>query len=215
MMKIKNPVDTENIKLQEKNISIAEVSKPQVIFSDQIVQGSDDAADMGFLYGTFDYTATTYYLAYGGAVNPDISGWRFQNVNVPKNATIVSALFTLSTWALSSGSKRSRCWGVAVDNLTVWSSPANRPKNATKTTAYADMNVLGDADIPNGTYVPRSFAVTAIIQEIVNRSGWVAGNSLGFVCRDNSSTFTARLIAHTYEDKDNYPQGILTIVYTV
>ena len=183
-----------------------------------VAQSTDDAGDIGSLSITFDDNDVYYWLATSDSGTATTSGWRFQSVAVPQGATIDSASFTLSTWNIKGfGNSVSTCWGVDADDLDTWSSGANRPKDATKTTASDTMTLKGGSDISNGVYVARSFDVTTIVQEIVDRGGWSSGADMGFICTTGAGHGLGNTLrAFTYDAYGGgaYPYPHLTINYT-
>lgn len=95
-------------------------------------------------------------------------GLRFLGVAVPSGATVASAVLTVTSASTPAGA-----WnfglgrGVAADNAAAWTVAA--PKAVAKTNASFTV-VGGDA----------TYDVTAIVQEIISRAGWTAGNALAF-----------------------------------
>jgi hypothetical protein len=175
-----------------------------------INQSSDDAANVGTLGGgTFDTDDPYYYLGTANLNNRAIAGWRFQDVGVPQGAMITGATLKFATWNVN-GPSKSKCYGVDANDTGTWVQSSNEPKNAVKTTAYASLTVSG-SDNPNGVYVRRSFNVTSVTQEVVNRDGWVSGNNMSFVTQDNGSAISASLKAYTYDAGEWYPAPKLTI----
>lgn len=97
------------------------------------------------------------------------AGFRFQGVTVPQGATISSAVLSLPIVS-SSGTINFRLYGAAVDNASSWST-SFLPSGVARTTAYTALT-----SAPVGTV---NLTITSVVQEIVNRSGWASGNSMG------------------------------------
>ena len=70
------------------------------------------------------------------------------------------------------GTLGAKAYGDDVDDAAVWSA-GNKPSGVTKTTANTAL-----AFGTNDTFVSQD--VTGIVQEIVNRAGWVSGNDMRF-----------------------------------
>ena len=125
---------------------------------------ANDVADVAG-FGIFDTT-----VANGTQTGFDFAaGLRFLGVAVPQGATIDSATLTLKKDAPNSiaGS-----WGVlkgvAADNAPAWTTTG--PSSASKTTQ--SVSIVDGAT--------QNYDVAAIVQAIVNRSGWASGNALAF-----------------------------------
>ncbi|KKM08182.1 hypothetical protein LCGC14_1726460, partial [marine sediment metagenome] len=114
---------------------------------------------------------------------------RYPNVNIPQGTTITDAylIYTASD-NLSVTTCNVTISGNDIDDAVAPTSAAEY-NGLTLTTATVDWNNL--PLFANGvTY--RSDALTAIIQEIINRSGWVFGNALQLRVDDNSSSSNAQ-----------------------
>lgn len=103
--------------------------------------------------------------------------FRFLSVTIPQGTSITSAIFTANVTGIV-GTPNTTWFGVDADNAAEFADPGNLPSNATTTTASVD----GD---PAGTGT-RTFDLTTIVQEIIDRAGWVSGNALALVCKDNT-----------------------------
>ena len=114
----------------------------------------------GFLQSFFGYYGTNSYYPF----------FRFITVNIPQGALILDATLTVNQNSLYNAGNTMVVRGNDVDNAAVWANPGNLPSNATATTASASV-VLTSVGL-------KTIDVTSIIQEIVDRSGWVAGNAL-------------------------------------
>lgn len=98
-----------------------------------------------------------------------VGALRFQSVNIPQGSTVSSATLTLKK-ALTVGTPAIQIYGGAQNNAAAW-GVGNRVLTLPKTTNKTSL------DTTNAT---SSNNVTAIIQEIVNRAGWVANNAAAF-----------------------------------
>ena len=136
-----------------------------------IVIGSN--AEDGFAstqFSTWDGSALVQ--GFDGAFYKSI-GLRYSGIAIPQGAQITSATMVLKSFAVGggTGTKWGRLYGDAVDNAQAWSS-SSRPDQIGKTAAFTTLNY----SIVNDTIINQD--VTAIIQEIVGRPGWVSGNAL-------------------------------------
>ncbi len=120
------------------------------------------------------------YRAYAGSSTSTLNWWglRFLNVNVPQGATITSADVTFRA-NLASGTTASgmTLWGQLTTNPTTFTTTANNISSTTtrpRTTASLAWSV--PAWTSGSDYATPD--VSAIVQEIVNQSGWAANNAL-------------------------------------
>lgn len=139
------------------------------------------------------------------------TGMRFLGITIPKNATIVSATLTFKARITdASTGVNLRIEGEAVDDAATFVDAANftaRPR----TTANASWSP--GSWVSGTSYVTADFA--AVIQELVNRAGWVSGNDLVLFVKDNGSDQGADhyRIAYAYDNAAG-DAPILDIVYS-
>lgn len=136
---------------------------------------------------------------------------RFLNVGIPKGSTIVSAKITFySNVALSGIVCNLRIYGEASDNASTFSTVANYNARV-RTTAYVNWSAIPAwgagvwYDSPN---------ISTIIQEIINRSGWVSGNALVIYTDDNGSSWSAYREPALWDLSPNGKGCKLTITWT-
>ena len=132
-------------------------------------------------------------------------GLRFQEIDIPNNATILSAEISFTSKGTSTDTAEYIIRGIDEDSVTQFSSTDDDITDRTTTTA----SVTWEPDDWNTA--SENFAtddIKDIVQEIVDRSGWVSGSSMGFIIE----TTTGTRIAETADgDSSKSPQ--LNIVY--
>lgn len=139
---------------------------------------------------------------------------RFTTVNIPQGATINSASFSGTCSTSFTGTDcRTKIDAIAEDNPSGFSgsSYANFMARA-RTTAKVDWDISSVWAVGS---IQTSPDISTVIQEIVNRSGWVANNSMVIVWSDDGSPDTAnnlRRMAHYNHATYNPPH--LDISYT-
>lgn len=119
-------------------------------------------------------------------------GIRFAGVNIPRGATIVQAYLEFQVDEATSEPTVLVFHGEAVDNAEVFANIKNNITNRPKTS----VGIRWD-NIPGWNTVGakiQSPDISGIIQEIINRSGWIPGNSLAIIV-DGSG----RRVASAYE----------------
>lgn len=162
----------------------------------------DDSLDNGleFPTNTFDTTVT---LGVGNFSSISANtGLRFINVSVPQGATINSADITLYNQGVLAGSPVARWYAWDDDDAPQFSSGGDVPSNVTKTTAFTAFTV-STGDITH--------SITSVIQEIVNRGGWVSGNAINLIAFDNSSPLNS---GAGWDGFDQGSPSLLEIDYT-
>lgn len=148
---------TSNADVVEERGSNASSSKGSLLFNDQDLEMSYDGTSKG---------------------NQTI-GLRFRSITTPNSATIQNAYIQFTTdETKSAGVVQFQVYGVAADNPGTWSG-TYAVANATKTTAQVtwqppNWNTVGASG------VNERLDVTAIVQELVNRSGWASNNAMAF-----------------------------------
>ena len=139
----------------------------------------------------------------GGYVPVDScdAGVRFRNISIPQGSTIVSA--TLSVYVSSElGVNPSIIIaGDDQDDADTWSSGEVGGHTQTTATVTKSSWSVNWNDID----------VTAIVQEIIDRAGWVSGNAMRFSLRDNGNSEDI-IFMHTREQSGSN-QADLSIEY--
>lgn len=100
------------------------------------------------------------------------AGFRWTGVNVPQGATINTATITFQTGAGAAGYVIG-VYAEDADNAATYNGSTRRPSQLTPTTAKTSVTA-GIALNATG----QTIAITSILQEIVDRTGWASGNAL-------------------------------------
>lgn len=150
--------------------------------SEQIVAEADNGYQMdGSGSGSAWYTSD---IKFGHAAEALINcGWRFQTVAVAQADTIDLANFKIYQTVAGTPDASGKMYGYDTDDAAAFSD-SKLPDTLAKTSA--------STTIPQGaSYTQQTFAVTAIVQEIVNRGGWSSNNDLSvFVIADSSNQYS-------------------------
>ncbi|HPB26427.1 MAG TPA: hypothetical protein PLE11_11775, partial [Bacteroidales bacterium] len=181
-----------------------------------VVSSADDAeqqGNTGTSPGAVSLTSADLELVndlQSPSAGTQTAGIRFQNVTIPQGATIVSAYITFTAVAPDSPMNNSdntslNIYGQAADNANTFTTTVNNISSRVLTTAYTTWNA--------GTWVTGSKyntpAITGIVQELVNRSGWASGNSMAFII-----TGTGHRSAASWDDVGSGNEPKLVITYT-
>ena len=132
-------------------------------------------------------------------------GLRFQEIDIPNAATILSAEIAFTSKGTSTGTASFTIKGIDEDSVTQFSNTTDDITDRTTTSASV-VWVPEDWDPASANFTTED--ITSIIQEIVDRAGWVSGSSMGFIIE----TTTGTRIAET-ADGDSSKSPRLNIVY--
>lgn len=139
--------------------------------------GSNNDAEQRVSNGAMDLTSSDLELIRDGG-NDQVVGLRFNNLLIPQGATITSATITFEADEAHVGATNLTLRGQAHDNAPAFTTAVNNISTRATTTASVAWNTVPSFVIDN-TYT--SPDVSTIVQEIVNRAGWVTGNEMVFV----------------------------------
>jgi hypothetical protein len=150
----------------------------------QTTAGGDDGTDDGTTFSSgfdgvligqgFDVVQNSWYI--------------FRNVTINQGQPILTSYMTLQAIndaaEFAAGTLRARIVAIAEDNHAVPTTHAQWvTDHGIHTTAFVDWDFPA---ISSGTKVTPG--MNSIIQEIINRSGWVSGNAIGIHIDDRSTT---------------------------
>lgn len=177
--------------------------------SSPIASGDDACASHHFGEVAMNLTGTTLPLGYDTETKTDV-GVRFVDVAVPQGATITAAYVTFDA-ALDSPNKECMVdiTGQDADDAATFSTLGDfnaRPR----TTAIVHWDNI------EGWVVAKLYdtpSLVTIIQEIINRPGWVSGNDLALFFTDNGSDQTPAVRYAASWDHATRAAPLLTIVY--
>lgn len=183
----------------------------------QIGASSDDTrvSDGDVTHPPFDSMAALTALGLtAGAHSPNYfgSGFRFLNITIPSGAIIQTAKLQLNArQSKSLGIVNTRITGEDTDNsLTFANITYYNSRN--RTTEFIDWDTI-PAWVTNTWYDTPD--ITDVIQEIINRTGWVSGNNLTVFWEDHGSTLLTNRYrqAKAYDhDPNSAPRLIITYI---
>jgi hypothetical protein len=202
----------------------------------RISEGSDDAEEYlsdwqlssgaSFSAGSVGLTSSGLYLTYDlRELNPvagsnQLIGLRFTNITIPAGATITSATlqftprnppnFEGAPVHNNSGPTNLVIQAQAATNPPTFSTATNNISSRPKTTASVNWNVPAWTAGP-ATADSTSPNLSAVVQEVVNQSGWSSGNSIVFIISGDDNPENARAAWSFNGNADLAP--VLTITY--
>lgn len=174
-------------------------------FQVSIASNSNDAEE-NVSTGSVNLTSSDLEMVYDGGTQ-QIIGMRFQNINIPQGAVIQNAVVEFYADGNNSSSTSLILYAQDIDNASVFTNSNFNISNRTKTTAS-----VGWSSIPawtdNATYQTPN--MDNIVQEIVDRAGWISGNSMVIIVEGTSGTRRAESF-----DGSGGPEAKLIIDYAV
>jgi len=182
----------------------------QKVLRTSIAAATDDLEEYvtGSNIGGFDVGSSDLEMTTEGG-GKQIIGLRFTNVTLPKNAIITNAYIQF----------RADEAHTEVTNLILKIQDADNPGTFTTTDKISTRSLVKDSvswnNIPawvtgDAGVAQRTPSLTALIQKVIARSGWIAGNSLVFVVSG-----TGKRVADALDDTEAARKGAeLVIEYT-
>lgn len=190
----------------------------------QVSTGNDDAEE-SLSNGAVNLGSSDLELTSDGSTN-QIVGMRFQNVNIGPGAQIISATIEFTTDETDSGATTVLIQGEDVDDSAPFATTTGNLSSRSKTTAGVSWspgpwNTVGEKHVTPD--------LSAIVQEIVNRPGWQAGNAMSFLVTGSgertaesyngdpagSPKLTVRYIGGTGEGSSGTPTVRTKLIETV
>lgn len=142
------------------------------------------------------------------------NGFRFTNVTVPQGATIQSALIDFYYAEAKSGTTASVIfYGQDVDDATTFNVTTDHPEGKTPATTATVAHNYTLSNFSTLGFGNETVDIASIIQEIVNRAGWVSGNDIVIVGHDNGSSDDNYFGFSTY-DRATDRGATLAVTYT-
>ena len=158
--------------------SVFAASQKQIQTPIQIVADNDDGSDYDGSWLTNGWSTTDsepYHIFGKKSWSDDFDvAYCFQNVTVPQNATIESAVLKWHIYSYDGSNWQMNIKGIAQDSALPFSGsdlPSSRP-----TTVAEQSWTISNVTIGQWATSPE---LSPIIQEIIDRPGWVSGNALG------------------------------------
>lgn len=143
--------------------------------SSRVNAGSDDAEEAAS--GSMSLSSSDLELINDGG--DQTVGIRFRNVQVAQGSTIINAFIEFTVDETTSQATSVTLKGHDVDDSSTFTTASNDISNRTTTTAAVSWNNIGSWDLLQAK--KQTPDLSSIVQEIVNRAGWVTGNSISFI----------------------------------
>ncbi|MES2767384.1 MAG: alkaline phosphatase PhoX [Bacteroidota bacterium] len=145
------------------------------VVSSRVNNGNDDAEE-NITSGAIDLTSSDLELTEDGSAQH--IAMRFTSLNIPKTAIITNAYIQFAVDETNSGVTNLTLRGEAADNPVTYSATTNNISSRPITTANVIWSPAPWTTLQQMGADQRTPNLAAIVQEIVDRSGWNAFNSM-------------------------------------
>lgn len=176
------------------------------------VNSSSDDAEETVSSGSVSLTSTDLELADETGSIPQEIGIRFNNINVPRNATITNAYIQFTTDETDSNPVTLAIYGEDNGNAPTFTTATHNVTSRTKTTNPVSWSPPAWTTLEEAGAAQRTPNISSIIQKIVSRVDWSPNNSLVLIINGANTT---KRTAHSYNYFSNGTGSpVLTITYS-
>ncbi len=166
-------------------IAISEVEAFAAAAGDVVEQNGSDATTNP---GALDFTSSDLEMSENGTQGHQSVGMRFKSININQGVTITNAYIQFTAKNSDSATVGLIATGVDTDDAPGWSGSSYAVDNAVSgtngTSATTTWNPPAWTAGNNGT--AQQLSVTGIVQELLNRAGWLNGNSIAIAIQNVS-----------------------------
>jgi len=152
---------------------------PQPPPIDRRIAAASDDTEEETPTGTISANTSDIEMVTGATAQ--IDGLRFTNVTVPHGATILNAYIQFEADEAQSEVTNLIFQGQAADNAPTFTTTAHDVSSRPRTTASAGWSPVAWTLVGEQGPNERTGDIKAVIQEIVNRPGWVSGNAIAII----------------------------------
>lgn len=171
----------------------------------RVSSDDDDAEEQDPPNGDMYMDSTDLELVNEGSTDQEV-GMRFQNIEIPQGANILSSYIEFTVDEGDTETTNLTFYGEDIDNAPTFVNVDGNITSRTKTSESVDWDNVPDWEHADDTH--QTPDLSSIIQEIIDRDGWVSGNSIVIIV-DGTGERTA-------ESYDGTPSEapLLVIEYT-
>jgi hypothetical protein len=156
------------------------------IVETRVASGADDVEQRG---KSMSLTSSDLELVVDGAIKQKV-GLRFTNIDIPSDAIITNAYLQFRVAEVGSTATLLQISGIDVDDAAPFTTARNNLSSRPTTSAVVSWQPVAWTLIDEAGAAQRTPDLTVVLQEIIDRGGWQAGNDLAFVIT-GSGTRTA------------------------
>ena len=179
----------DDVRVYDKALSAGEIGDlfaaggggggPTSTFEGRVATSSDDAEER-VSNGNVNLTSSDLELISDGS-NAQLVGMRFTNVTVPNGATIANAYVQFQVDETNSGGTNVDVQGQAIDDAPTFTNSNSNISSRSLTTATVPWAPVSWTTVGDAGPDQQTSDIASVIQEIVNRPGWVSGNDIVIV----------------------------------
>ncbi|MBO6575194.1 MAG: S8 family serine peptidase [Rhodothermales bacterium] len=172
------------------------------------ISDKNDDAEERVSNGDMYRSSSDLELSFDGSKD-QIVGIRFRGLDIPKGATITEAYVQFTVDEKNSGDNHLRLAGENTDDASSYGSSDYDISNRAQTASHVTWSFPAWTSVGAAGMDQRTPNIAAVVQEIVNRSGWNAGNDMAFMISGkgertaesyNGSSSKAPLLVVTYSN---------------
>ncbi|WP_342778131.1 putative Ig domain-containing protein, partial [Mesorhizobium norvegicum] len=177
-----------------------------VTIETRVATAGDDVEEKGS--GAISTNVTDLELGYDGSTRQTV-GMRFTGINIPQGAIITNAYIQFQANEVKTGATSLLIQGDKVDDASPFTTASFNVSSLPRTTASTAWTPAPWTTVGEHGLAERTPDLSAVVQEIVNRSGWAALNDMAFLV-----TGTGTRTADSYESNPA-SAPLLHIEYTL
>lgn len=169
-----------------------------------VTDGNDDAHEIDS-----SVTLSNNQIVLSSDNNTVYSGFRFQDVNIPRGAAITGAYIRFTSGGLNTASTSFLISGEAAGSAEEFTSINNELSDRNLTTNQ--INWDADNNWPNFGESILTPDLSSVVQEIVDTDDWCGGNDLAFIIQSQNGTLGSDRKTFSHEDGNSRaPQLVVT-----
>ena len=169
-----------------------------------IVDSEDDAHEIAS-----STTIDAQQLVISQGTNSVFSGFRYQNINIPRGAVITSASLRFTSSGANNNITNFKIAAQAIGDAPQFENASNNISNRTLSTN--EVIWLAQNEWPNWEETINTPDLTPIVQEIIDRSDWCGGNNLAFIMESIDMLAGSNRKTFSSDDGSSHsPQLVLT-----
>ncbi|MCV0411637.1 LamG-like jellyroll fold domain-containing protein [Nitrosarchaeum sp.] len=179
------------------------------------ISASSDDAEQTNPSGTTNINNDDLEMPYDGSTNQYV-GMRFTNIPIPRDAIITQAYITFTADFTDSSAITLRFNAQATDDATTFTATSNNlspPPSGSRTRTTASATWSPGSWNNNNDYSTPTNLLNPVIQEIVNRPGWISGNDINIFVERVSASSSEKRRADSWDNGSGAPR--LTIEYSI
>lgn len=171
----------------------------------KVSASGDDAEESAA--GASVINSTDLELVNDGALGNQTVGMRFNGIGIPNGASILAASIQFTADETQSEATALTIRAEAANSAAIFTTAANNVSSRPRTSSAVSWVPPAWLTIGESAAAQRTPDLTSLMQEVINRPGWVGGNSLAFII-----TGTGHRTAEAFDKAGGTPPT-LTVSY--